>query len=84
MADYGDAAITRQEDGRLVVERADDVIAISLELLAAAGNELPVDESGCILLAGDPRYRYRPVRFVGRPDDPTETARMLVCERVRD
>lgn len=86
--DYGEAAIRRSDDGRLVVDRADPVIGISLDLLfgedGLGGEGLPIDESGCIVLAGDPRYRYRPVRFVAHPGDRTETARVLVCERVED
>lgn len=79
---YGDAVITRQEDGCLVVERADPVIGVSLQLLAEAGESLPVDESGCILLAGDPRYRYRPLRFAGTAIDHSGPVGVLVCERV--
>lgn len=81
MADYGDATITRHDDGRLTVGRADPVIGISLELLAQAGERLPVDASGCILLASDPRYRYRPVRFAGLLADASGPCRVLVCER---
>lgn len=80
--DYGDAVITRGDDGRLTVERADRVIGISLELLAQGAEGLSIDAAGCIVLAGDPRYQYRPVRFATNPGDPTETARILVCERV--
>jgi hypothetical protein len=84
-ADYGDATFTRHDDGRVTVDHADDVVGISLDLLAMAeAAHLPVDDAGCILLAGDPRYRYRPVRFATDPGDPTEMVRVLVCERVRD
>lgn len=86
---YGDATITTAygADGKIeryVVERADPVIGMSLELLAQAGWTLPVDESGCILLAGDPRYRYRPVRFAGTTIDSQGPVAVLVCERVPD
>lgn len=87
MIEYGDAVVTRRDDGRLTVDRADPVIGISVELLAQAGEHMPVDDDGCIWLAGDPAHRYRPVAFArgtvgslgpglagGRPD-------MLVCER---
>lgn len=83
MADYGSAWITRDDNGRLHVQSADPIIGISLELLAQTQDPaLTIDDTGCILLAGDPRYRYRPVRFAANPGDPTETARVLVCERI--
>jgi hypothetical protein len=85
VSDYGDATITQMTGGRLIVERADRVIGISLELLAQADPvRLPIDESGCIMLAGDPGYRYRPVRFASHPTAVGEGARVLVCERVED
>lgn len=81
---YGCAIISRHDDGRLTVDHAGPTIAITLELLATASEQLlAIDNTGCLLLAGDPRYRYRPVRFAANPGDPTETARMLVCERVQ-
>jgi hypothetical protein len=82
MDDYGDAVVTRHDDGRLTVDRADPVIGVSLELLATAGNLLLVDDDGCILLAGDSQYRYRPVRFAGLTVDSSGPCRVLVCERV--
>lgn len=88
MSDYGDATITRAADGSLVVERADDVIGISVELLAqAVGWGLHVGGDGLLWLAGDPSYRYRPVRFVAQvaglePGQAAEGVRVLVCERV--
>lgn len=85
MADYGDAVITSIGGGSLIVERADDVIGISTQLLADAGDNLLVDEAGCILLAGDPRYRYRPVRFASMAIvDSRGPCHVLVCERVVD
>lgn len=87
---YGDATITRLDDGTIVVERADDVIGISVELLQQAlGAGLWVGADGLIWLAGNPEYRYRPVRFVSRlnglsPNQAAaEGARVIVCERVR-
>jgi hypothetical protein len=82
MSEYGDAEIVRAEDGRIEVVRADPVIGISLELLASAGDGLAVDDSGCLLLAGDSRYRYRPVRFAGVTAEASGPCRVLVCERV--
>lgn len=88
MTDYGSAVI-RTEGDRLVVESADDIIGISVELLAeAVGWGLYVGADGLLWLAGDPTYRYRPVRFVAKveglqPGEAIEGARMLVCERVR-
>ncbi len=86
---YGDAELRKHDDGRLVVIRADDVIGISVELLAeAVGFGLWVGGDGLLWLASDPRYRYRPVRFVANVagltrDEAIEGARMLVCERVQ-
>lgn len=82
MSDYGDATITRCDDGRLVVERADPVIGIAVELLARADFNLPVDDDGCIWLAGDPRYRYRPVRFAPATPFKHGPLGVVVCERV--
>lgn len=84
MAEFGDATIEDLGDGRLKVVRADDVIGMSLELLATAGESLPVDEAGNILLAGDTAYRYRPVRFAAGQHmvDASGPCRILVCERV--
>lgn len=69
-------------DGWPVVVAADDVVGITFELLAqSADDAFPVQADGCILLAGDPAFRYRPTR-VGCLE-PGGTARVLVCERVR-
>lgn len=75
--DYGDAVV-EQRGSRLVVSRADDVIGFSLEFFPTAG--MTVDANGCLLLAGDPRHRYRPVRFV--PSMAGGPPTVLVCERV--
>lgn len=87
---YGDAEVRRLDDGNLVVARADDVIGISVELLAEAlGVGLWVDGEGLLWLAGDPKYKYRPVRFADTfthgltADSAVEGARVVVCERVR-
>ena len=86
---YGSAVLRRHHDGRIEVVSADDVIAISMELLEEAlglATGLYVDHLGNIWLAGDPNYRYRPVRFES-PDypegsKPVEGRRFLICERV--
>lgn len=86
---YGGAVVRKRDDGRLEVVEADDVIGISVELLNEdLGFGLWVDGEGLLWLAGDPEYRYRPVRFIAKieglqPGDAIEGARMLVCERVR-
>lgn len=84
MADWGDAIVSRHMDGRVSVLRADPVIGISLALLAQDSVNLPVDDTGCILLAGDRRYRYRPIRLAPLPNEATGQPRVLVCERVPD
>jgi hypothetical protein len=86
---YGDAEMRKRDDGSLEVLNADDVIGISVELLAeAVGFGLWVGGDGLLWLAGDPRCRYRPVRFVAKvagltPSEAVEGTRMLVCERVQ-
>lgn len=86
---YGDAEIKRHDDGHFEVIRADDVIGVSIELLhEALGAGLYVDGDGLLWLAGDPTYRYRPVRFVANlfnlaSDEAVEGTRYIVCERVR-
>jgi hypothetical protein len=85
---YGDATFRRYDDGRVVVQKADDVIGVSLELLASAAEGLLwVDRDGLLWLAGDYRYRYRPVRFEplfgDLPEDAAvEGVSILICERV--
>jgi len=79
---YGNATFKQHDDGRIEVVHADRVIGITLELLAEAGENLPVDQTGCILLAGYPEHRYRPVRFAGLMPDQSGSARVLVCEKV--
>lgn len=91
MADYGDVVFTQHDDGRVTVDRADDMIGISVELLARAEpGSLPVDGEGCIWLAGDSNYRYRPVRFdtpsLFRPEGSRLAGghpQVVVCERVK-
>lgn len=78
---HGTATFSRNADGKTQVEHADDVIGLSLALLDEDGTRLIVDdESGDLLLAGDPTYRYRPIGFApaGGP------ARMVVCQRVTE
>lgn len=78
--DYGDAVVTRQADGTLRVDRADPVVGISIELLAQSdGAAMSIDSDGYVWLAGDPAYRYRPVRFAPGLGG---TPRIVVCERV--
>lgn len=81
---YGSAEIRRHDDGRLEVVRADDVIGITSELVFDVDASLWVDSDGLLLLAGDPRYRYRPVRFANAPGltFPTRGVQVVVCERV--
>lgn len=89
MSAWGTAVLTRRDDGRVSVESADDVIAISVDLLASEDAELFVGQDGLLWLAGDSNYRYRPVRFAPRIDiDGTDFPAVkgvmaLVCERVR-
>lgn len=91
MSDYGSAEIRRTDDGHLIVVSADEVIGISVELLAEAlgGAGLWVDDgTGLLWLAGDPNYRYRPIRFTTTvhgldPNTAMEGSRFVVCERVR-
>jgi hypothetical protein len=86
---YGSATFKSHvgEDGRrwvevVQVDEVDGTIAMSFGLLAGAG-ELVVTPEGDLLLAGDPQYRYRPLRFaclfgaVGFAPD------LLILERVR-
>jgi hypothetical protein len=88
MSNYGSAVIVRNDDGTVTVTQADPVIGISFELLAEAEPHLLwVDGEGLLWLGGDPRYRYRPIRFEstvsGIPQGmAVEGTRMLICERV--
>lgn len=78
---FGEATF-RLVDGEPHVISADERIGISVQLLADAPELLPVDDSGCLLLAGDPRYRYRPVSFAGPIRDRAGPVAVVVCERV--
>lgn len=86
--DYGTAELVRHDDGRVEAVRADRVIGITFELFVGADPEqLPVDADGNIWLAGDPRHKYRPIRFDPPVRDiPAGLAapgcRVLVCEKV--
>lgn len=92
---YGDAELKIEYNaetgvGYPRVVRADDVIAVTIELLAqeTGGRGLWIGGDGLLWLAGDADYRYRPVRFIshvsGLPVDcMAEGARLLVLERVR-
>jgi len=83
MADYGDAVLQRHADGRVTVERADDVIGISADLLAELRNgadpaAVGVTTDGHLALGSDRSAVYRPVRFVLEGHQHV----VLVCERV--
>ncbi|MFG2070984.1 hypothetical protein ACGFKZ_29405 [Micromonospora tulbaghiae] len=78
---YGDATVRRNPDGTLTVTHADRVVGVSVELLAVAGDRLPVDGGGAIALAGDPEHRYLPVRFAAA-NGPRGPVAVVVCQRV--
>lgn len=73
-SDYGDAVVTRQSDGTLTVDRADDRICVSIKVLEWAGFER-FGSDGTFVLDSAGEYRYLPVRF-----ELGGTA--LVCQRV--
>lgn len=76
MAEFGEATILTAADGSLVVERADDVVGVTVQLLA----EFPqwgFGPDGLLWLTPSGEYRYRPLRFA------TRVPGVLVCERVR-
>jgi len=79
MDDFGEALVVI-EDGRPVVRRADDRIALSSELYGMIGTpdaHLPLAEfgpDGTFLLAGDPSHPYVKV------EDREE---LIICERVK-
>lgn len=77
--EFGDADLVLRDDGRVVVERADDVIGISVGLLAQMEG-CPVDGEGRLWLAGDPDYQYRPVGFAA--PTPGGGLGWVVCRRV--
>jgi hypothetical protein len=73
MADYGSVDVTRHDDGRLEVLRADQTIGVSAELLVeAAGQGLATDVDGRLVIAG--QACYKPLRF-------EEGGRVVVCVR---
>lgn len=96
--EYGGAVMrTIYKDGtseveRIVVVSADSVIGISVELLAGAtgGWGIWVGGDGLLWLAGDSRYRYRPIAFecrvAGLSADEAVAGgpRVLICERVQE
>ena len=75
MADYGTATIL-MVDGKPTVTQADDVIGVTVELLAAC-ERWCFGPDGLFWLDAGGEYRYRPVRFA------TDAPGVLVCERVR-
>lgn len=78
MADYGNVTLTRHDDGRITVERADPVIGVSVDLLTDADPQgLRVTSEGHLSMGSDGMTMYRPVRF-----DPAHGTRVLICERV--
>lgn len=76
-APYGDVLITCHDDGRLTVERADDVIGVSVELLASLGHGVVVDPAGNLVLAG--QCAYRPIGFASTTGLCVD---IVVCQRV--
>lgn len=84
VSEYGAATVKRHDDGSVTVVEADTVIGIAVELLTEGRAQLPVGADGCIALAGDPAYRYRPVRFEPSPGDQFTggPVAVVVCERV--
>ena len=71
---YGEAVMKQHEDGTITVEHADDVIDVSMELLASLSPAHIRD--GMLVLDTAGEYRYRPVRLDG-------DHRVVVFERVR-
>jgi hypothetical protein len=79
-APYG-SAIVAWRGGQVVVESADATVGMTPELLLASGPVLmPTDSDGNIWLGGDPKYKYRPARFVRE----NGCHLIVVCERVVD
>jgi hypothetical protein len=73
MAEYGDATVTRNEDGSRSVLQADDVIGVSQELL----DQVQLVE-GLLVLDTAGEYRYR------RVGPSRSDWQVTVFERVRD
>lgn len=74
---YGKVIARRLEDGSIVVDRADPVIGVSVELLSRSENGVRVTSDGWLSFGSDGLTLYRPVRF-----DPAHSTRVLICERV--
>jgi hypothetical protein len=73
---YGDIIIkTNYLDGTIVVEHADDLIAVSAALIAQI-DPRHINDAGHFVADTAGEYVYRPVRFA-------EQGRVVVCERVR-
>jgi hypothetical protein len=75
VADYGTATIL-VVDGKPTVTQADDVIGVTVDLLAEC-ERWCFGPDGLFWLDAGGEYRYRPVRFA------TDAPGVLVCERVR-
>jgi hypothetical protein len=74
VADYGTATIL-VVDGKPTVTQADDVIGVTVDLLAEC-ERWCFGPDGLFWLDPGGEYRYRPVRFA------TDAPGILVCERV--
>jgi hypothetical protein len=75
VADYGTATIL-MVDGKPTITQADDVIGLTVDLLAEC-ERWCFGPDGLFWLDAAGEYRYRPVRFA------TDAPGILVCERVR-
>lgn len=75
MADYGQATII-ELNGKPVVVQADDVVGVTVDLLASCERWM-YGPDGLLWLDAVGEYRYRPLRFA------TDHPGILVCERVR-
>ena len=73
-AELGEIVLRSDPNGGTTVLQADELAAISIQLLAGAcGHLLRVDDDGVIAIAG--QVRYRPVRL-------SSDGRSLVCRLV--
>jgi hypothetical protein len=68
---YGTAALRRHDDGTITVERADDVILVSTDLLAETGHYV----DGVLKLDTAGEYRYRRLRAHDQHADVFERIR---------
>ncbi|TKG58888.1 hypothetical protein [Prauserella endophytica] len=75
MIGYGDALCHIEDDGTVVVDRADTYIGIATDLLAHGAAALHFDD-GHLVLDTAGHYRYRPILFDAE-------GRIVVCERIQ-